>query len=374
MIIVYCLNSIQQIGGIASIIISKANAFSKHNIEVYIIVTDHNPQIETKLSKTVKLINLNINYYKDDWKSNLNVLKGFFIKRRQHKNKLKEILNHIQPDIVISVGQCEKYFLSEIKGKWKTIREFHYDKHYRKRNSKNFFHKIISNFINFYDYNIKIKHYDRIIVLTNEDKKNWLNNNKVFVIPNFTTIKSKINYIRNEKKIIAIGRLEYQKNFQSLIEAFRYVNKKYPDWTLDIWGEGSLKLDLENLIKKFKLEKKVNLCGIAVNLDNIYKFGDILVMTSRFEGFPLSMLEGMSYGLPVIAYDFPCGPKDVIIQNRNGIIVPQFDILKLSESIIYLIENKSIRLKMGMQALETVNLFSEEKIVKKWIKLFKSLI
>ena len=126
--IVYCLNSIRYLGGIQRVTVVKANALADlENNEVYIVVTDNKNGIITEpLSSKVHLIDLDINYYEDDYKSRWNVLKGIFIKRREHKKRLASVLNEIQPDIVISVGQSEKNMIPSIKGQWKTIREFHY--------------------------------------------------------------------------------------------------------------------------------------------------------------------------------------------------------------------------------------------------------
>ena len=127
--IVYCLNSISHLGGIANVTIMKANALTDYEgNKVYVCVTDHiKNAISGKLSSKVKLINLNINYYKDDWKSTWHLLKATTIKRSRHKKELSKVLNCIKPDIVISIDQSEKYFITEIKGDWKLIREFHFN-------------------------------------------------------------------------------------------------------------------------------------------------------------------------------------------------------------------------------------------------------
>ena len=155
--IVYCLNSIRYLGGIQRVTIVKANMLSNiPGYEIYIAVSDNKEGvIVTPLSPKVHLIDLDINYYEDDWKSKFNVLKGIILKRRKHKIVLTKILNKLQPDIVISVGQSEKNFLPDIKGNWKTIREFHFDKKYRIRQAKSLFDKILAYLGDLYDYKVK---------------------------------------------------------------------------------------------------------------------------------------------------------------------------------------------------------------------------
>lgn len=372
--IIFCLNSIQHLGGIAKVTIIKANALINRGQEVYVIVTDHDKKIPTDLDRKVNLINLNINYYKDDWKSKFYVLKGFFIKRRQHKKKLKKFLYQINPNIIVSVGQSEKFFLPEIKGPWKTIREFHYDKLYRIRSSNNFFQKIIARLINFYDFNFIIKKYNKIVVLTNEDKiKNWKDPD-IVVIPNPITISVIKQTNNNNKNIIAVGRLETQKNFQSLIRAFKFVIANHQDWKLEIWGEGSQKENLNNLIKTLHLEKNIMLKGPTENMSEVYSGADILVMSSSYEGWGLVLTEAMAHSVPVISYDCPCGPKDIIQNGYNGILVTIDNEVNLAQSINYLIENKEMREEMGKNALESSKKYSIDKIINQILIVYEDIL
>ena len=249
--IVYCLNSIRYLGGIQRVTVVKANALADlEGNEVYIVVTDNkNGVITEPLSSKVHLIDLDINYYKDDYKSRWNVLKGIFIKRREHKKRLASVLNEIQPDIVISVGQSEKNMIPSIKGKWRTIREFHFVKDYRLRQAKSFFDKILAWGGNLYDFSFKIKGYDHIVTLTHEDKEmNWKGWNNVSVIPNPSTFHTDKISTLDEKKVISVGRLSPQKNYASLIRAFKYVVDKHPNWTLEIYGDGPQEMELKSLI------------------------------------------------------------------------------------------------------------------------------
>ena len=169
--ITYCLNSISCVGGIEIVTIVKANALADIiGNEVFIVVTDCSncENNISLLSPKVKLIDLSINYYADDWKSQWHVLKGIFIKRRLHKKRLAKTLYEIQPDVAISVGQSEKYMLSEIKGNWVTIRELHYGKDFRRlaASSRSIIYKISAKLSDIYDYCYKIGQYDQVVILT----------------------------------------------------------------------------------------------------------------------------------------------------------------------------------------------------------------
>lgn len=372
--IVYCTDSICYAGGIQRITISKANALAQiEGNEVWIIVTDNKQEPVLTINNKVHIIDLDINYFKDDWKSKWNVIKGIVIKRKQHKKKLEKVLNQISPNIIISTGTSEKNFLPKIRvnSNPSFIREIHCTKNYRMLAANNLFEKILAIFGNFFDYSLFINKYDKIAVLTEEDKSNnWKNNPKVIVIPNPLTTPCKQNATLKNKKAIAVGRLEHQKNFQSLIKAWKIVIQKHPDWILEIWGSGSLKIEIEDLINKLNLKEHVLLKGYTYDIQSKMLNASIYVMSSIFEGLPLVLIEAMSCGLPVISYTCPCGPKDIITEKIDGFLVSLKNENELSEKISYLIENEDIRIMMGKNAKQKSLEYSISNISNIWMKVF----
>lgn len=376
--IVYCLNSITEGGGIASVTVTKANALSDvPGNEIFICVSDHEDHslLTKKLSSKVNLIDLNIDYYKDDWKSKLHVLKGIVIKRIKHRKRLKKHLKEINPDIVISVGLCEKYLLPKIKGSAKIIREFHSPKNYRLLLSNNKWDCIKAYIENIYDYKWKVKRYDQIVVLTEKDRAlNWQDYKNVISIPNPVSFSSNKKSLLTNKKIITMGRLTKEKNQASFIRAFATVASVYPDWMLEIYGEGVLKKDLQKLIENKGLTDLIKIMGKTSNSQEVYSESSIFVLTSRFEGFGLVILEAMACGLPVVSYDCPYGPRDIVSDGVDGFLVPFGDEKNLAEKISFLIEHPEIRKKMGEAAIEKSKNYTLDKIIPLWMKLFESLI
>lgn len=375
--IAYCLNSIRYLGGIQKVTVVKANALSEiPENEVYIIVTDNKEGVLLEpLSPKVKLIDLDINYYEDDYKSRWNVLKGIFIKRREHKKRLTSVLKEIQPDIAISVGQSEKNMLPSIKGKWKTIREFHYTKDYRFNHAKNLYEKVLAFLGNLYDYSFKIKQYDQIVLLTKEDKEtSWKQSKNITIIPNPISFQTEKTSTLLNKKVVSVGRLALPKNYASLIKAFKLVADKHPDWILEIYGNGPQEIELKSLIAKLNLEKHVFLKGFSSNVKQVMTNASIFVSSSIFEGFPLVIIEAMACGLPVISYACPCGPKDIITDNKDGFLIPVNNEVLFAEKISLLIENEKLRKQMGLAATTKANLYKIENIIPIWMNLFKVLL
>ena len=373
--IVYCLNSIRYLGGIQRITILKANALAKMpGYEIFVFVTDNKMGIQLEeLHSKVHLVDLDVNYYGDDWMSKWRVLKGIFIKRFEHKRKLKKLLYAIQPDIVISVGQSEKNMVPRIKGKWITIREFHFTSDYRWRYASSFFDRVMAWMGDNYDKHFTLKKYDHIVVLTQEDKElNWKGWKNVSVIPNPRTFQCENVSALDNHIVMSAGRLSIEKNYIDLIDAFGLVVTKYPDWTLEIYGEGPEQKHLEEKINSLHLDKNIVLKGLSTNIKENFIHASIAAFTSLYEGFLLSIVEAMECGVPVVSYACPCGPRDIIGDGNNGYLVEVDDKAALADRICQLIENIEKRKMMGRAAKIRAQDFAIENIMKQWRTLFES--
>lgn len=371
--IVYCANSICNPGGIEHVTITKANALADiEGNEVWIIVTDNKKKSISYVNPKVHIVDLDVNYFDPDWKG----ARTYFEKRRLHKKRLSESLNAILPDIVISTDLSEKTFLPSIKVKSHPvfIREIHFEKHYRKRMATGFSSKMIALLGEWYDYGFKIKDYDQIVILTQEDKEcNWDNDRKIVVMPNPITKEHSCQSDNSNKLVIAAGRLTQQKNFSSLIRIWSLVGKKHPDWRLQIWGSGEQESLLVALINQYNLQAQVKLMGYTYDLIKEMEHASIYAMTSEFEGFPLVLVEAMSVGLPIVSYQCPTGPKDIITEGIDGFLIPMNEERQFAERVCWLIEHEEERKKMGKMAIQKSKDYSIEKIIDRWMHLFERL-
>ncbi|MBO5563947.1 MAG: glycosyltransferase family 4 protein [Bacteroidales bacterium] len=370
--IVYCLDSIRGVGGIQRVTVTKANALAGvPGNTVWIVVADTSGEQVYAVSPQVHVADLDIRYYEDDWKSRWNVLKGIFLKRRTHRSRLEALLREIGPDVVVSVGESEKNFLGTIRGKWMKVREIHYAKNYRHLAASSFFERLLAIGGDLYDYHWKIRRYDRIVVLTQGDRNNnWHGEAKVRVIPNPLPFHSEICSPLKDKRILAVGHLTATKNFRSLVRSFRRVSDRFPQWRLDILGDGEERPLLEEEIARLSLEGQVRLRGSVTDIRKEMLSASLLVMTSRFEGFGMALVEAMHCGLPVVAYDCPEGPKAIISDGLNGYLVPPGDESALSERICSLIEDPKKRCRMGIAARISSRRYEIDQIVPMWMDLF----
>jgi glycosyltransferase involved in cell wall biosynthesis len=178
------------------------------------------------------------------------------------------------------------------------------------------------------------------------------------------------------KRVLAVGRISYQKGYDRLIEAWWLIADSIPEWKLTIIGqcEDLREMDkIQSLITKYRLTN-VEVLPPSKNIVKEYASSSLLVMSSRFEGFPLVLLEGMACGLPCISFDCKCGPKDVITHNVDGLLVKNGDIVGLSQAILYMAENEKERRRMGANALKKAQKYTFTEIMKQWDTLFQSLL
>ena len=379
--IVYCINTLC-FGSIDAMIIKKANALAEFpDNNIYIIVSNYVNYAEgssaCNLSSKVRLINLQLDQQiSGEWSNALVGLKFLVRKAYMYKHCLQKYLTEIDPDIVVSTGGIEKFMLPFIHGTWKLIREFHFSKKYRIFEANTLLNKLIAKLANWFEFGYVVKKYDHIVVLTHEDRNlHWKTTKNISVIPNAVELSPTPNVSSGfNKKIIAVGRLVRQKNFLSLIRAFRMVVFQHPDWVLEIYGNGPQKQMLQKAVDEMNLNDNVFLMGHAIQINEKMSEAYCFVLSSINEGFGLVLIEAMSNGLPVVAYDCPCGPKDIITDGIDGILVPTSNERILAEKICYLIEHPQKRIIMGEAAKEKATEYNIEKIIPLWMELFENLL
>lgn len=278
----------------------------------------------------------------------------------------------MNPDIVISMFGNEASFLPKIHKKSRKILEIHFSKFFRLQYGRRGLWRILDKYRTYSDERI-VRKYDKFVCLTNEDKTYWKNVTNIQVIPNF--LKEYPSHIArlNNLQVIAVGRLSYQKGFERLIDIWKLVVQENSAWNLKIFGSGELYFQILDMIKEKGLEKNIEVLNPTSRIYDELLDSSIFVLTSRYEGLPMVLLEALSCGLPVVSFDCQCGPKDLISDGINGFLVENGNIEDFAKKIILLMENKELRKEMGKKARFTANQYSEEKIMNQWVELFKTL-
>lgn len=218
---------------------------------------------------------------------------------------------------------------------------------------------------------------DAVAVLTNRDREEYERSApgaRVVRVPNAVhSLKQKPSTCTN-KIAIAAGRFRGQKGFDMLIPAWAKAVEEHPDWQLRIFGSGERRAQLRNLIEKHHMYNHIFLMGVTDQLDEELAKASMYVLSSRFEGLPMVMLEAMSHGLPVVSFDCPTGPADVLTDGKEGLLVPPEDVDGLARAMSRLMGDEDLRAAMGDAALMTVQNYSPEAIHAQWTELFEQLL
>ena len=192
-------------------------------------------------------------------------------------------------------------------------------------------------------------------------------NKNVITIPNFSPYPVSVKQDRNYNKIIAVGRLTDQKNFLHLLKAWELVFAKIPNWELSIYGQGE-HFNLLNEYIKINELNNVFLMGSTSDIQSIYEKASFFVMSSKYEGLPMVLIESQSFGLPIISYDCPNGPSDIIIDEYNGFLVENQNIEKLAKKILELAENPFLLEEFSQNSLKNALNYQSENILDIWVE------
>lgn len=219
---------------------------------------------------------------------------------------------------------------------------------------------------------------NKFVVLTKADKETYIKNeglDKTFIeqIYNPLTIEEGLSTKKDRRKIVvAAGRLEKQKGFDLLLQAWSKIEHNHPGWNLEIYGQGSEENNLKTLIKDLGI-KNVSLCGRTNDIKSKFAESSIFALSSRFEGFGLVIVEAESMGLPIVSFDCPMGPSEIVDDGENGYLVSPNDIDAFAEKLSLLMENEEIRDRFGRESLNVAKRFRKEVIFPKWIELIESI-
>ena len=376
--IVYCTPALYMAGGVERVLTLKANYFAEHfGYDITIILTEGKDKpLFYPLSKRIKIVNLDVNF-EELWTCSF--VKKVFVylsKQRIFKKRLTAELMRIRPDITVSLLRREINFINDIKDGSKKIGELHVNRaNYRnfEEGDANFIKNL---FAKFWMRSLvsHLKQLDKFIVLTEEDKASWTELSNVEVIPDPLAFDVAEVSPLKAKRVIAVGRYVYQKGFDLLLQAWAKIEKQFPDWELAIYGMGD-RSPYENLAKQLGVDmNRCHLNGSTQNIRKEYLESSLFVFSSRFEGFGMVLIEAMACGLPVVSFDCPCGPKDIVSHDEDGLLVPSGDIDKLADELSVVMSNESLIRKMSKTAVIHSKRFRLDRISLRWKLLFDRLI
>lgn len=371
--IIYCIACTCHSGGMERVLANKANYLTGHGYEVVIVTTDQQglPPF-FPLAEQIRCIDLGINYEENNGKSFANKLLHYPLKQYRHKKRLAAILEQEKPDITVSMFCNDAGFITRINDGSKKVLEIHFSKFKRLQYNRKGLWRLADLWRSKQDEKT-VRRFDKFVVLTEEDKGYWGNLPNITVIPNANTFATSQAAALENKKVIAIGRYTYQKGFERLIEAWNILSPGFPGWKLDIIGNGEERDKLQDLIHAYHLDGQVTLVSPTKSIDKVYLDASVLVMSSRYEGLPMVLLEAQAFGLPIVSFACKCGPKDIVANGETGFLVEENDIEGLARQLVKVMKDKNLRKQMGRKAKEASLRYAEDAVMAKWTALFDSL-
>ena len=371
--IAYIIEGVFNSGGMERVLSRKSNYLVNQGYDITIITTDQKQRASFfQFSDKIKFYDLGVNYYDLVGSGLLSGFFGLLKKNKLCKQKLTELLLEQRFDIVISMFGNDAAILHGINDGSKKILEFHLSRYYRLQKGKSGLRKVLEQIRVIKDKQIA-KKYSKFVVLTSEDAKDWGSIPNMVAIPNPTSFFPVVSSKLNAKSVIAVGRLTAEKGYDKMVQAWEKVAQKHPDWTLNIFGEGELKNDIQDMIIQRNLQNNIILNAPTQHIEYEFLRSSIFLITSKYEGFGLVILEAMSCGVPPVAFACKCGPLELITNEVDGLLTNIGDTTALSDAICRLIEDDDLRNSFGDQARKTVeNRFSEKVIMKQWVSLFNS--
>lgn len=375
--IFYIYTALTTKGGADRVISDKANWLAEHGYDVTIVTdTQLGREPVYPLVPEVKLHDLEIDFGKEY--GHCLLLRAWWYLRlmKKYKKALSDYLIKEAPDIVISTLGRDMDFLTELSDGSIKIAESHiarkYSRNFHLMEQKGGIHKWLAKYWRKKQEEC-VKKLEGLVLLTQQDAVSWQDVTKTYVIPNSLTFYPQDSSTCENKQAIVVGRFNEQKGYDYLIGAWSLVHKRHPDWKLNVFGEGELKSEMESKIEEEGISDSMILNNPTSDIMKKYLESSIYVMSSRFEGFPMALLEAMACGIPCVSFNCPCGPSDIITEGVDGILVEYLNTEQLAKQICGLIENESERKRMGKMAKLNIERYSRDNVMSLWEDLFYNL-
>lgn len=372
--IVYCHCSLYNPGGMERVLLNKVAWLSAAGHDVSVVTTDQQGRPPFyRFPDGVRLTDLGVNYSLDNDKPLRERIPSYLRKRRLHRRRLTELLMAERPDITVSLYPSESSFIPDIADGSRKVLELHFNRFFRLQYGRGGLTGLIDRQRSRRDVSIA-RRFDSFVVLTDEDKNYWGRMPNITVIPN-AALPMPLQSDCSARRVIAVGRLDFQKGFDRLIDAWELVkaDPASEGWRLDIFGQGEWRDMLQARIAEKGLADSTAVNAPTGDIAAEYAGSSILAMTSNYEGFPMVMIEAMSAGLPVVTFDYKCGPRDIITDCTDGVIVPNGDIRGFADALLRLMADGALRRRMGRAATAVTDRYSEESVMQQWTALFESL-
>lgn len=376
--IFYIYTALTTKGGADRVVIEKANWFARQGHDVAVVTDSQMGRVPPfQLYNKVRLIDLSIDFGKEYGHSFIVRSFIYFKLMRVYRKMLTELLMKERPDIVVTTLGRDIDFLTKIRDGSIKVGEAHTTKmnirNFHLLESRNIFLKILTKYFR-WSMDCQINKLNALVVLTEQQINDWPSSVSKYAIPNALPFYPESVSTCDNKRAIIVGRYTEAKGYDYMIEAWRIVHKRHPDWTIHTYAMGEEEERVRAKIQSYGLQDTIIMNPPTDNIMSEYLNSSICVVSSVFEGFSMVLIEAMACGLPCVSFDCPYGPRNIINDGGDGYLVEYLNTNALANSICKLIEDKELRKEMGRNGRTNVLRFSREKVMQQWVALFDSLL
>lgn len=374
--LIYCIADTFNPGGMERVLLNKLRWWVRRGGHELLVVTTEQGGREPfyAFPPEVQMVDLNIRYRADNGRNPVLKILAYFRKRARHKKALTRLLMQERADIVVSLYPSESSFIPQIRDGSKKVLELHYSKFFRLQYGRSGLLGRADRFRTRQDERI-VRRFDKFVVLTREDAGFWGPLPNLAVIPNAVLKVPETRYDPLCRRVIAVGRLDYQKGFDRLLDAWAKLPAELREsWRLDIYGQGEWEQKLKEQAASLRIAASVTIHPPTSDILREYAASAFLVMSSHYEGFPMVMVEAMACGIPVVSFSFRCGPADIIRPLENGLTVPEGDTETLALTMQMLMRDDDLRCRMSAQARRITDTYAEEVVMAQWERCFEELL
>ena len=366
------------VGGAERVITDKVNYLANEGHQLMLVSYEQGDHpLPYELHPSVQYRDLDCRFFTLSKYSAPKHLYLYFCLKKRFKNNLRSVVLEFKPEVVVLASDWQTLMKTVINSvnPVPVIAEFHntYDYVMRKVGTSEGWLKAKLTQL-YYRQAIKsLGKCAQLVVLTDSDARGWRQHfNNVAVIPNPVTLYPDVidDIPKDPGRIIFVGRFNHEKRIDRLITAFSMIANKYPDWHVDIFGEGNEKENLLRQIVEMELDERVVIHEPTKAIFDEYKRSEILVLCSEHEASPLVLVEAMACGVPCVSLDCPNGPREIIQNGVTGLLAKNGDVKDLSEKIEWMITHKTEREMMGRKAREFAATRVLSVIMNQWERLY----